>query len=227
MPDDTAPNRSDAGREVVKGMSKKSKAKKTRKEAANSIRVGEYGRYQIKSGRLADAYGARAFPKPPTKARGLIAEATGETEEAAISALRSAIDAREDRRAEDRRTDPRNGTQVPTSDEYAEALHSVNLTRPQRAMLMALSLEEAEGLAEVKVAVAGSYKSTTSANRALASVGRMIAGYLSSSGPASKGLSTGSDGTALIGYRDVSEHDEKAENWIMHPELCAAIRSIT
>ena len=121
MPDYTAPNRSDAGRDVFKGMSKKSKANETRKEAAKSIRVGEYSRYQIKSGRLAGAYGARAFLKPPTKARGLIAEATGETEEAAIIALHSAIDAREARRAEDRRTDPRKGTQVPTSDEYVEA----------------------------------------------------------------------------------------------------------
>lgn len=225
MPDYTAPNRSDAGRDVFKGMSKKSKAKETRKEAAKSIRVGEYGRYQIKSGRLVGAYGARAFLKPPTKARGLIAEATGETEEAAIIALHSAIDAREARRAEDRRTDPRKGTQVPTSDEYVEALHSVNLTRPQRAMLIALSLEEAHGLAEAKVADAGNYKSTTSANRALASVGRMIAGYLSS-GTDSIRPSTVSDGSALIGYRDVSEHDEKAERCIMHPELCSAIRNV-
>ncbi|WP_420863302.1 hypothetical protein [Algirhabdus cladophorae] len=225
MPDYTDPNRSDAGRDVFKGMSKKSKVKETRKEAAMSIRVGEYGRYQIKSGRLAGAYGARAFPKPPTKARGLIAEATGETEEAAIIALHSAIDQREVRRAEDRRTDPHKGTQVPTSDEYVEALHSVNLTGSQRAMLMALSLKEADGLAQVKVADAGSYKSTTSANRALASVGRMIAGYLSW-GTGSTGPSTGPDGSTLIGYRDVTEHDEKAENWIMHPELCAAIRKV-
>ncbi len=225
MPDYTAPNRSDAGRDVFKGMSKKSKAKETSKEAAKSISVGEYGRYQIKSGRLAGAYGARAFLKPPTKARGLIAEATGETEEAAIIALHSAIDAREASRAEDRRTDPRKGTQVPTSDEYVEALHSVNLTRPQRAMLMALSLVEAGGLAEAKVADAGNYKSTTSANRALASVGRMIASYLSS-GTGSLRPSIGSDGSALIGYRDASEHDEKPESWIMHPELCAAIRKV-
>lgn len=61
MSDFTNPSRSDAGCDVFKGMSKKSKAKETRKEVAMSIRVGEYGRYQIKSGRLADAYGARAF----------------------------------------------------------------------------------------------------------------------------------------------------------------------
>lgn len=225
MSDYTAPKRSTTGRDVFKGMSKKSKNQETRKIAAMSISVGAYGRYEIKSGYVAGVYMARAFPKPPTKARGLIAEATGETEEAAIIALHTAIDAREVRRAEDRRTDPRTGTQVPTSDEYVEALHSVNLTRPQRAMLMALSQEETDGLAAVKIVDAGSYKSTTLANRALASVGRMIAGYLSlGTGP--KGPSTGSDGSALIGYLDVSEYDEKAENWIMHPELCEAIRKI-
>ncbi|WP_050931982.1 hypothetical protein [Aestuariivita boseongensis] len=221
----SAQGRTDAGHDLFKGMTKTKKVKESKKATPAPIQVGEHGRYQIKSGLLAGKFVARAFAKPPTKARGLMAEATGETEEAAIIALHSAIDAREARRADDRRTDPRKGTQVPTSDEYVEALHSVNLTRPQRAMLMALSLEEADGLAEVKVADAGNYKSTTSANRALASVGRMIASYLSS-GTGSIRPSKGSDGSALIGYRDVSEHDEKTESWIVHPELCAAIRNI-
>ncbi|MEW9920974.1 hypothetical protein AB2B41_15270 [Marimonas sp. MJW-29] len=219
----TAPNRSGAGRDVFKGMSKNSKAKETTKEAAQPIRIGAYCRYQIKSGYVAGVYTARAFPMPPTKARGLIAEATGQTEDDAITALHTAIDAREVRRAEDRRTDPHTGTQVPTADEYAEALYTVELTRPQRAMVMALSLAEADGLAEVKVAIAGSYKSTTSANRALASAGRMIAGYLFS-GTGSKEPSTASDGSAIIGYRNVPSHEHKPGNWIMHPELCAAIR---
>jgi len=220
----TATNRSEAGRDLFKAMSKKSKAKETRKEAALTIRVGEYGRYQIKSGRVAGVYIARAFPMPPTKARGLIAEATGETEAAAITALHSAIDAREVRRNEDRRTDPCTGMPVPSTEEYVEALNSVNLKRPQRAMLMALSLAEADGLAEIKFADAGSYKSLTSANRALASAGRMIAGYLSSE-TGSTVPSTSSDGSALIGYRGASGHDQKPGNWIMHPELCAAIRN--
>ena len=225
MSDYTAPKRSGAGPSVFKAMSKKSKAKYSEKEAPMAIRMGEYGRYQIKSGCVAGVYTARAFPRPPTKARGLIAEAIGKTEEAAIAALHCVIDARETRRSEDRRTDPSTGTQVPTSDEYVEALNAANLTKPQGAMLIALSLVEAGGLAEAKVADAGNYKSTTSANRALASVGRMIASYLSS-GTGSLRPSIGSDGSALIGYRDVSEHDEKPESWTMHPELCAAIRKV-
>lgn len=207
-------------------MPKKSKASETRKHPALAIRLGEYGRYQIKSGRLAGAYSARAFPMPPTKARGLIAEATGQTEAAAIIALHSAIDAREVRRAKDRRTDPCTGTQVPTSDEYAEALNAVNLTRSQRAMMMALSLADTDGLAEVTVANAGSYKSTASANRALASAGRMITRYLSSE-TGSTIPSTSLGGGAIIGYRSESAHNQRPSNWTMHSELCTAIRIAT
>ena len=92
--------------------------------------------------------------------------------------------------------------------------------------MMALSLAEAAGLTEVKVADAGSYKSPNSAKRALASAGRMIAGYLSSE-TGSKVPSTSLDGTELIGYCGDSGHEEKPGNWILHPELCAAIRIAT
>ncbi len=225
MSDYTASNRSDPGRDLFKGMSKKSNTKAAKKDPAPTIRVGEYGRYQIKSGRLSGAYVARAFPKPPTKARGLIAEATGETEEAAIIALHSAIEARDARRGEERRTDPHSGTVVPSAEEYMEALNAINLTRPQRAMMVALSVAEADGLAEAKVANSGSYKSAMSANRALASAGRMIAGYLSSE-TASTVPSTSSDGSALIGYRDAAEHDKTPGNWILHPELRDAVSAV-
>ena len=224
MPDYTVPNRPDKGRDVFKGMSKKSKAKENKKEARIAIRVGAYGRYQTKSGCVAGVYTARAFPMPPTKARGLIAEATGKTEEAAIAALHSAIDARETRRSESRRTDPNTGISVPTSDEYLEALKTVDLTKPQRAMMMALSLAEADGLTELKVAQAANYKSAASTKKALESAGRMIARYLSSE-TGSKVPSTSWDGTALIGSRGDSGEEEKSANWIMHPELCAAIRT--
>ena len=190
------------------------------------IRVGTYGRYQTKSGFVAGVYMARAFPMPPTMARGLIAEATGETEEAAIAALQSAIDARETRRSEDRRTDPSTGLSVPTSGEFVEALNTVNLAKPQRAMMMALSLAEADGLTEEKVAHAGGYKSTASAQKALANAGRMIAGFLSSE-TGSKVPLTSLDGVALIGFRGEPGPEEKPGNWILHPELCAALRIAT
>ena len=226
MSDYTAPIRSDAGLGIFKGISKKSRTKENKKAAAMPVRVGTYGRYQTKSGYVAGVYMARAFPMPPTKARGLIAEATGKTEEAAIAALQSAIDARETRRSEARRTDPSTGKTVPTSGEFVEALNTVNLTKPQRAMMMALSLAEADGLTEEKVAHAGGYKSTASAQKALASAGRMIAGYLSSE-TSSKVPSKSLDGIALIGFCSDSVHEGRPGNWILHPELSAAIRIAT
>lgn len=226
MSDYTTPNRSGAGRDLFKKMSKKPKAKDTGKKASMQIRVGTYGRYQIKSGYVAGVYTARAFPQPPTKSRGLIAEATGESEEAAIAALQSAIDARETRRSEDRRTDPVTGTQVPTSDEYVEALNAVNLKKPQSAMLIALSLAEPDGLTEEKVAQAGGYKSTALVQKALARAGLMIAGYLFFE-TGSKEPSKSLDGIALIGFCSDSGHEGRPGNWILHPELSAAIRIAT
>lgn len=226
MSNHTTPNRSGAGLDLFKKISKKPEAKDTGKKAPMSIRVGEYGRYQIKSGLVAGVYTARAFAKPPTNSRGLIAEATGKSEEAAIAALYSAIDAREFSRSKDRRTDLSIGTQLPTSDEYVEALNTIKLTKPQWAMMMALSLANADGLTEEKVANAGSYRSTASAQKALASAGRMIAGYLFTE-IATKVPSTSLDGVALIGFCSNCTHEKKPGNWIMHPELRAAIRIAT
>lgn len=135
-----------AGRELFKDKPKK--AKDTPRDTPTAVQFGEHGRYQIKSGRLSGEFVARAFPKSPTNARGLIAEARGATEEAAVAALHDVIDAREIRRTEDRRVDPETGFSVPSTEEYAEALGHVALSRPQRAMLTALALADDDGLTD-------------------------------------------------------------------------------
>jgi hypothetical protein len=144
----------------------------------------EHGRYQIKSGRLSGEYVARAFPKPPTNARGLIAEARGASEEEAIAALHDVIDARETRRTEGRRIDETMGVSVPSTEEFLEALDQVTLSRPQHAMLTALALSEDDGLSEQRMANAAGYKSRSSANRAFAAAGLLIASYLAIEMPA-------------------------------------------
>src|SRR6056297_2640865 len=160
----TAVSRQNAGNDLFKGMTKK-KVKDRNPDTPIAILVGEHGRYQVKSGRLAGEYVARAFPKPPTKARGMIAEATGATEEAAIAALHEVIDAREDRRTGERRRDPQNGIDVPSVEEYVEAVRQVALSGPQCAMLSALSLAGEDGLTDARMASAAGYKSQSSANR--------------------------------------------------------------
>ncbi|AJE47510.1 MULTISPECIES: hypothetical protein [Celeribacter] len=188
-----------------------------------AILVGEHGRYQIKSGRLAGEYVARAFPKPPTNARGLIAEARGATEKAAITALHKAIDARETRRTEERRIDPRTGSAIPSIDEYIEAIGQVTLSHPQRAMLIALSLADGDGLTEHRMANAAGYKSQTSAHRSFAGAGLLIANYLSVETTAD-GSSSDPEGALFLGFRGEPRNEEDPGNWILHPELRDAVR---
>jgi hypothetical protein len=185
--------------------------------------LGEHSRYQIKSGWLAGTFVARAFPKPPTTARGMIAEATGATEEAAIAALHKVIDAREDRRTGERRRDPEIGVDVPSVEEYVEAVRQVTLSGPQRAMLTALSLAGDDGLTDSRMAYAAGYKSESSANRSFLATGLLIAEYLSSGSHADDAPDT-PEGTALLGFRAGTASEEDTGNWILHPELRQAVR---
>ncbi len=215
---------SNAGQDLFKGIAKKKTAKRGKQEVRPQIQVGEYGRYLIKSGLLAGRFVARAFPKPPTTARGLIAEASGPTEDAAIIALHDMIDARENHRAEIRRTDSLTGKAVPSVEEFVEAIGQVTLTLPQRVMLAALSQAGAEGMTEAHMAHAGSYKSEASAKRSLASAGQSMAAYLAS-GTISSGKITGSDGILFLGFRDAPRGDEGTERWILHPEMRDAVEA--
>ncbi|SNT42185.1 hypothetical protein [Tropicimonas sediminicola] len=213
----------DMSHEVFKGKSKK-KTKERNKEKVPAVLVGEHGRYQIKSGYLAGEFVARAFPKPPTQARGLIAEARGATEEAAIANLLEVIDARENRRTAERRTDPRSGLAVPSTEEYREAIGQIALSRPQRAMLAALSLAGEDGMTDARMAYAAGYKSQASANRSFAGAGMLIANYLSAE-TVSNGYSNVLEGTSILGFRGVARNEEDPGNWILHPELRASVRS--
>lgn len=215
--------RTATGRPLFKDKPKK--AKDQPQDARSAVQLGEHGRYQIKSGRLAGEYVARAFPKPPTNARGMIAEARGATEEAAITALHNVIDAREIRRTEGRRIDPETGSAVPSTEEYAEAIAQVALSRPQRAMLTALALADGDGLTEMRIAYAAGYKSQASANRAFAAAGLLLASYLSIE-VRSNGETSDLEGTVLLGFRGGQPNDEDPGNWILHPELREAVRSV-
>jgi len=214
--------RTATGRKLFKDKPKKAKDKPREKSAP--VQLGVHGRYQIKSGRLSGEYVARAFPKPPTNARGLIAEARGATEEAAIAALHDVIDAREVRRTEERRIDPRTSSIVPSTEEYVEAIGQVSLSGPQRAMLTALALAEGDGLTEMRLARAAGYKSQASANRAFAAAGLLIASYLSVETPAS-GSPKDLAGATLLAFRGEQRKEEDPGNWILHPELRKAVRS--
>jgi hypothetical protein len=222
MPINISTRHANAVRDPFKSMSKAKRPAEKPKEAP-AILLGEHSRYQIKSGWLAGTFVARAFPKPPTKARGMIAEATGATEEAAIAALHEVIDAREDRRTGERRRDPQNGIDVPSVEEYVEAVRHITLTGPQCAMLTALSLAGENGLPDGRMSNAAGYKSESSANRSFVAAGLLIAEYLSTGSQAGDTPSA-SEGTALLGFRGATVNEEGAGNWILHPELRQAVR---
>jgi hypothetical protein len=222
MPTNLSRRYADTVQDPFRKMPKVKKSAEKPKEAP-AILLGEHSRYQIKSGWLAGTFVARAFPKPPTTARGMIAEATGATEEAAISALHKVIDAREDRRTGERRRDPQNGVDVPSVEEYAEAVRQVTLSGPQRAMLTALSLAGDDGLTDSRMAYAAGYKSESSANRSFVATGLLIAEYLSAGSQADDAPGT-PEATALLGFRGVTAKEEDTGNWILHPELRQAVR---
>ncbi|MFQ6548139.1 hypothetical protein AADZ90_009275 [Aestuariibius sp. 2305UL40-4] len=224
MTDLSLGRRSNREQNLFKSMTKTKKGKIDKTETRSPIHVSEHGRYLIKSGLLAGKFVARAFAKPPTKSRGLIAEATGATEEAATTALHDVIDARENRRIEARREDARTGISVPSVEEYAEAFGHVPLTRPQRAMLTALSVADADGLTDEQLAKAAGYKSLASASRSLANAGRLFSDFLALE-TNTKVRSMTSDGSSLVAFRGEPQDEADTGNWILYPELRDAVKA--
>ena len=212
--------RSNASQDLFRGMAPKKK--EPAPSPSPAILLGEHSRYQTKSGLLAGTFVARAFLKPPTKARGMIAEATGATEEAAITALHDLIDARETRRTDERREDQRTGVYVPSIEEYVEAISQVALSRTQCAMLAALSLAGDDGLTDERMASAAGYKSEASAKRSFLAIGLLISNYLSVETPSHE-ASGNREGAALLGFRGDIEDTEDQGNWILHAELREAV----
>jgi len=220
MSSNSLKDRAARGQDIFSSTPKKKKA--VAKETMPAVQVGAHGRYQIKSGRLNGEYIARAFPKPPARMRGLIAEASGATEEAAIAALHEALDAREVSRSGDRRTDAQTGNAVPSAAEYAEAVRQIDLSKPQRALLDALAFADDEGLSETAMARAAGYKSRASVRRSFAGVGVLIAEFLSIN-PVEGSAQAELDSIALVGYREPSDAEDTAAPWVLHPELREAL----
>lgn len=100
--------------------------KKARKSAPPEIVEQDYGRYMIKAGLLQNTIVARAFPKPPSRFRHLVAEASGETTEEAIEHLIGKLEQLRSERRSLRRSDPDLPSGVPTAEEYADALRSLS-----------------------------------------------------------------------------------------------------
>ena len=150
------------------------------KNRTSGTRVTEHlhGRYLIKAGILHDAFVARAFPKPPSRFRHLVAEASGPSIQAAIDKLIVRLEAlREERRA-NRRFDPRLPFGVPTSEEYADALRSLSPGVKLLGLLHDHASSRRRGLALRELAAFGDDRSVQVLLKAYAKLGVQIAGAI-------------------------------------------------
>ena len=193
-------------------------------DPAAKIHVGEYGRYQIKSGRLSGNFVARAFPKPPTKARVTIAQAGGTPDDPALSAPHATTDPRKSAQADERRFDANIQRSIPSTNEYVEAIRQVTLSTPQLAMLKALMLAGEGGLSDAELAGAAGFKSTASANRSFAKAAFLIANYLDIDSELN-GEQTAPKLSSSLAYRVESKREKEPYNWVLHEELSSAIRA--
>jgi len=196
-------------------------AQQVRRADVVGIVEADHDKYQIKAGQLGGVFVARAFPKPPTKAQGLIAEAEGDTEEAAIAALRAKIEARDVQRKAVRRWDEHTEVSVPNEEEFVEALRQTPLSRPQIAMLKAHAFARDEGLTMSQMARAAGYRSRGTAARVFRKAGDLIADYLGIE--VGEEASRDSEGAALLlAFKDIQGEDVPTV-WVMHQELRDAI----
>ena len=182
----------------------------------------EHRKYRIKAGRLGGTYVARAFPKPPSKAQGVFAEAEGDTKEAALTALMEKIEARDTQRRSVRRWDETASVSVANEEEFIEALYQTSLTRPQVAMLKAHSFAREDGMTFAQLARAAGYKSSETAAKVFSKAGDLIADYL--------GIEIDETGApdrenaALVLAFQANIGEDAATIWVMHPELRNAVK---
>lgn len=215
-------------RQLIKSPRQNSKAPHTKKAKADVSGIVEedHAKYQIKAGRLGGTFVARAFPKKSAQVQGLIAEALGDSEEAAISALLAIIETRDVQRTASRRWDADAMLAIPSEIEFQEALMQARLSRAQAAMLRALAIAD-EGLTYSELASAAGYKSKDTGAKVFNQIGAMLADYLGIEAPHDEASNTVGS-TGLLAVRNVEDApvgDEAPVVWVMHDELRAAVRA--
>lgn len=134
-----------------------------------------HGRYLIKAGVLHDTFVARAFPKPPSKFRHLVAEATGKSAEEAIDHLIVRLKTLHSERRTQRRPDPALPSGVPTIEEYADALRSVSPTGKVLHALHEHALSRRRGLPLGDLVKSGDFRSLQDFLKAYDKLGLQIA----------------------------------------------------
>lgn len=178
-----------------------------------------HGRYVIRSMKVAGQWNARAFRRKT--AIGVVL--AGATEEAAILAVKAAIDASS---AEQRAARGADG--YPTAIEVRAALAAISITDGQNAMLKAHLWAADNTMTATELATAGGYDSYVSANSQYGTLGRKLAEELEWSPPEFNGvptwtraLATGADGDTRA---DMEAMGQAQWRWKLRPEVVAALQ---
>lgn len=151
---------------------------KAKRAPEPKIIEAQHGRYLIKAGLLQNVFVARAFPKPPSKFRHLVAEASGDSAEVAIAQLVEKLETlRAEQRAE-RRADPMVPSGIPTRDEYADALRSISPGPKLLAVLHDHALSRRRGLPLKKLASGADFASVDDFLRFYDRLGSAIAAVI-------------------------------------------------
>ncbi|MEL6101637.1 MAG: hypothetical protein AAFV87_10885 [Pseudomonadota bacterium] len=189
--------------------------------AVRGIVEDEFGNYKIRAGQLNGVFLARAFPRHSERSQGLVAEATGKSENDAIASLKSLLTKREEERATARRWEERSQSSVPTREEFFEALFQTNLSTAQQSILKAHALSGEDGLVAVSIMNAGGYKSQDAAIKALAKTGVLMADFIGLELPNSN-IDLPEPAIRVLGYRKPMENDVPF-HLVMHEELRDAV----
>lgn len=171
-------------------MQKKAKMpKKTKATKKVDILHHEHDRYVIKAGVLQDKFVARAFPKPPSKFRHLVAEASGKSTEDAIERLIEKLETlRQEHRAL-RRVDQAMATGVPTTEEYADALRTLSPGPKLMGTLHDHALARRRGINLGELSKAGGFSSAKDLINAYEKLGMEIFKVVEPDETLDKGLS--------------------------------------
>jgi hypothetical protein len=188
------------------------------------ITEATYGRYRLRAGKMGEGFVARAFLAGSKGGQGTVAEAEGNTAEEALQRLQEALAQRDEGHRTSRRLIEGLQFQVPTVEEYAQAIPAAGLKTWELDMLSAHARAGANGLTPLEIAKAGGYNAIANANSLYGKVGRKIGDQIGIKGPrAPKSKEDGPTGILATYQSDPKGGD--TEVWIMHPELREAMEA--
>jgi hypothetical protein len=178
-------------------------------------------RYVLRAGTLAGRPTARAFLDGAPGQRGIVAETTGPTPEAALDALAALLDQRRADWHAASRLDAPTGARVLPPAAYAEALAAVRMSPAQAKMLAAHYNAGGRGLTASELTAVAGHEGYEFANAHYGALGTAVARWLdlplvSAIDPRMK-VATAAIAT-VVPARKSGEFV-----WAMHPEVAAAL----